>query len=109
GIDPLGINFVPFGYAAGEVLAQSVTGTNGFDDNKRAAYMRTHTFPTVVGDVAFGADGEWAKSRMYFTQFQNVAANDVEQFRNGSKQVILWPPDVRTGDIIYPYAKAKTP
>jgi branched-chain amino acid transport system substrate-binding protein len=109
GIDPLGIDFVPFGYAAGQVLAQSVEGTNGFDDNKRAEYMRSHTFATVVGDVAFGADGEWAKSRMYFTQFQNVAANDVEQFRNGSKQVIQWPPDVRTGDIIYPYAKAKTP
>ena len=107
GIDPLGINFVPFGYAAGQVLAQSVEGTGGFDDGKRAEYLRSHTFPTVVGDVAFGRDGEWAKSRMYFTQFQNVAPTDVEQVRTGSKQVILWPPDVKTGDIIYPYAKAK--
>src|SRR5258708_40265547 len=58
GIDPLGTNFVPFGYAAGEVLAQSVRETNSFDDNKRAEYIRSHSFPTVVGDVAFGGDGE---------------------------------------------------
>ena len=108
GADPLGIGFVPFGYAAGQVLAQSVAGTNGFDDSKRADYMRSHTFATVVGDIAFGSDGEWAKSRTFFTQFQNVAPNDVEQFRDGAKQVILWPPEFKTGDIIYPYAKART-
>jgi len=107
GADPLGIGFVPFGYAAGQVLAQSVAGTNGFDDSKRAGYMRSHTFATVVGDIAFGPDGEWAKSRTFFTQFQKVAPNDVEQFRDGAKQVILWPPEFKTGDIIYPYAKAR--
>jgi branched-chain amino acid transport system substrate-binding protein len=109
GIDPLGINFVPFGYAAGQVLAQSVQETGSFDDGKRAQYVRGHTFRTVVGDVAFGDDGEWARSRMFFTQFQKVAPNDLEQFRDGSKQIILWPPEYRTGDIVYPYSKAKTP
>jgi branched-chain amino acid transport system substrate-binding protein len=109
GIDPLGTNFVPFGYAAGQVLAQSIEETNSLDDNTRAEYMRTHTFPTVVGDVAFGGDGEWAKSRLFFSQFQNVAPNDLEQFRDGAKQVILWPPEFRNGNIIYPYAKAKSP
>jgi len=107
GIDPLGINFVPFGYAAGQVLAQSVEGTGSFDDGKRAQYMRSHSFPTVVGDVAFGPDGEWAKSRMFFTQFQNVAPNDLDQFRDGRKQIILWPLEYKTGDIAYPYGKAK--
>jgi branched-chain amino acid transport system substrate-binding protein len=109
GIDPLGTNFVPFGYAAGEVLAQSVQGANGFDDNKRADYIRGHSFKTVVGDVTFGSDGEWAKSRMLFTQFQDVATNDLEQFRDGRKQIILWPPEYKTGDIVYPYSKAKAP
>jgi branched-chain amino acid transport system substrate-binding protein len=109
GIDPLGTNFVPFGYAAGQVLAQAVEGTQSLDDNKRAEYMRAHMFSTVVGDIAFGSDGEWAKSRMFFTQFQNVAPNDIEQFREGSKQVILWPPEFKSGDIIYPYSKAKAP
>jgi branched-chain amino acid transport system substrate-binding protein len=109
GVDPLGTNFVPFGYAAGQVLAQSVEETNSLDDNTRAEYTRTHTFRTVVGDVAFGSDGEWAKSRLFFSQFQNVAPNDLEQFRDGRKQVILWPPEFRNGNIIYPYAKAKAP
>ena len=38
-------------------------------------YMRSHTFKTVVGDIAFGKDGEWAKSRVFFTQFQHVTGN----------------------------------
>jgi branched-chain amino acid transport system substrate-binding protein len=109
GIDPLGTNFVPFGYAAGQVLAQSVEATNSLDDNKRAEYIRTHTFRTVLGDVAFGSDGEWAKSRMFFSQFQNVAPNDLDQFREGKKQVILWPVELRNGNIIYPYSKARAP
>jgi hypothetical protein len=72
-----------------------------------SVYMRSHTFATVVGDIAFGSDAEWAKSRTFFTQFQNVAPNDVEQFRDGAKQVILWPPEFKTGNIMYPYAKAR--
>jgi branched-chain amino acid transport system substrate-binding protein len=108
GMDPLGTNFVPFGYAAGEVLAQSIEGTGSLDDNKRAAYMRASTFKTILGDIAFGSDGEWATSRVFFSQFQNVAPNNLDQFRDGSKQKILWPAEFRNGDIIYPYGKART-
>jgi branched-chain amino acid transport system substrate-binding protein len=107
GIDPLGINFVPFGYAAGQVLAQSVEATGGFDDGKRAQYMRSHSFRTIVGDITFGDDGEWAKSRMFFTQFQNVLPNNLDQFRDGSKQIILSPSEYKTGDMIYPYSKTR--
>ena len=71
-----------------------------FEDDKRAQYMRGHSFRTVVGDIAFGNDGEWAKSRMFFTQFQNVAPNNLEQFRDGSKQIILSPREYKTGDMI---------
>ena len=46
---------------------------------------------------------------MLFTQFQDVATNDLEQFRDGRKQIILWPPEYKTGDIVYPYGKAKAP
>src|SRR5262245_13600869 len=107
GVDPLGHGFVPFGYAAGQVLAQAVEATKSTDHDKLADYIRGNTFKTVVGDVAFGKDGEWAKSRQLFTQFQNVAPSDLEQFRAGSKQVILWPPEYKTGDMIYPYADAR--
>jgi branched-chain amino acid transport system substrate-binding protein len=107
GVDPLGHGFVPFGYAAGQVLAKVVEETKSTDDDKLAAYIHSNTFKTVVGDVAFGKDGEWAKSRQLFTQFQNVAPNDLEQFRTGSKQVILWPAEYKTGNMIYPYGEAR--
>jgi branched-chain amino acid transport system substrate-binding protein len=107
GVDPLGHGFVPFGYAAGQVLAKAVEETKSTDNDKLAAYIHGNTFKTVVGDVAFGKDGEWAKSRQLFTQFQNVTPNDLEQFRAGSKQVILWPSEYKTGNMIYPYGEAR--
>jgi branched-chain amino acid transport system substrate-binding protein len=107
GVDPLGYGFVPFGYAAGQVLAKAVQETKSTDHDKLAAYIRSNTFQTVVGDVAFGKDGEWAKSRQLFTQFQNVVPSDLEQFREGTKQVILWPAEYKTGNIIYPYGEAR--
>jgi len=107
GVDPLGHGYVPFGYAAGQVLAKAVQETKSTDPDKLAAYIRGNTFQTVVGDVAFGKDGEWAKSRQLFTQFRNVAPNDLEQFRAGSKQVILWPAEYKTGTMIYPYSEAR--
>jgi branched-chain amino acid transport system substrate-binding protein len=106
-IDPFGYGYVPFGYAAGQVLAQAVEATKSLDQNTLADYMHSHTFATVAGDIAFAKDGEWAKPRIVFTQFQNVAPNDIEQFADGSKQPILWPPQYKTGDMIYPYASAK--
>jgi branched-chain amino acid transport system substrate-binding protein len=107
GIDPLGHGFVPFGYAAGQVLAKAVTDTKSLDHDKLAAYVHANTFPTVVGDIAYGRDGEWAKPRTVFTQFQNVSGNDVDQFRDTSKQPILWPAQYKTGNLVYPYADAK--
>ena len=106
-IDPLGHGFVPFGYAAGQVLAQAVEGTQSLDQDKLGEYMHGHKFATVVGDIQFGMDGEWTQGRTVFTQFQNVAASDPEQFADGHVQPILWPPQYKTGDMIYPYANAK--
>jgi branched-chain amino acid transport system substrate-binding protein len=109
GLDPVGWAFPPLGYAAGQVMAQAVEGTKSLDHAKLAAYMRSHTFSTVVGDIAFGKDGEWAKSRVFFTQFQHVTTNSVDQFRDTSHEVIVWPKEYKSGDMIYPYAEAKKP
>jgi branched-chain amino acid transport system substrate-binding protein len=107
GTDPLGHAYVPFAYAAGQILARAVEETKSLDHDKLAAHLRANTFQTVAGDIAFGADGEWVKARQVVTQFQNVAASDLDQFRDGSKQPILWPPDYKTGNLIYPYADAR--
>jgi branched-chain amino acid transport system substrate-binding protein len=108
-LDPIGWAFPPLGYAAGQVLAQAVEGTKGLDHVALAAYMRSHTFNTVVGDITFGKDGEWAKSRVVFTQFQHVTGNTLDQFKDTTHEVIVWPKEYKAGDMIYPYAEAKKP
>ncbi len=107
GTDPLGYGFVPFGYAAAQVLAAAVEATKSFDGAKIAAYLHDHTIPSVVGDVAFGPDGEWKSSRLVFTQFQGVTGNSIDQFRDTSKEVVVWPPAYKTGTMIYPFAAAR--
>ena len=63
----------------------------------------------MVGDISFANDGEWAKSRMVFTQFRNVASNDINQFRDNTRDAILWPLEYKTGELIYPYSDPKKP
>jgi branched-chain amino acid transport system substrate-binding protein len=105
--DPLGYAFVPFGYAAGQVLQQAVTETKSLDHDQLAAYIHTHSFKTVVGEISFGKDGEWSKSRQLLTQFQSVEPNSVDQFRSGAKQPTLWPPEYADGKMIYPFENAR--
>ena len=94
-------------YAAGEVLAQAVEATKSLDHTKLADYIHTHKFSTVAGEISFGKDGEWTKSRQFFTQFQGVTGNDLAQFRDTTHQVIVWPAEYKTGTLIYPYQDAR--
>jgi branched-chain amino acid transport system substrate-binding protein len=106
GIDPLGYGFVPFGYAAGQVLAQAVEGTKSLDHQKLAAYMHGHTFSTVVGDIAFGPDGEWVKARYVYSQWQHLTGNDLGQLQDPKHDVVVWPAALKTGNLIFPYTDA---
>jgi branched-chain amino acid transport system substrate-binding protein len=106
-IDPFGYAIAPFGYAAGQILARAVTATKSLDHDEIAKYIHATSFTTVAGEVAFGKDGEWTKPRQVVTQFQDVQAGNAEQFRDGAKQPVLWPPEYQTGKLIYPYAEAK--
>jgi branched-chain amino acid transport system substrate-binding protein len=107
GIDPLGYGFTPFAYAAGQVLAQAVEATKSLDHDKLASHIHAAKFSTVAGEISYGKDGEWTKSRQFFTQFQGVSGSDLAQFRDTTHQVIVWPDQYKTGDLIYPYADAK--
>jgi len=107
GVDPLGYYIGPWGYAQLEVLQQAVTATKSLADDKLADYIRANTFKTVVGDVKFGNDGEWAQSRVLQVQFQKVKGNDVGQFKDISTQVVVAPTEYESGKVIYPYEKAK--
>jgi branched-chain amino acid transport system substrate-binding protein len=106
-IDPLGFAWGPFAYSAGQVLARAVTETKSLDHNKLADYMHKTPFETVAGNFSFAKDGEWDKARQVWTQFQNVQPNNLDQFRDGKVQPILWPAEFKTGTMIYPYAEAR--
>lgn len=107
GLDPLGYGFVPFGYAALQVLGDAVTGTESLDPEKIASFIGEHRFSTVVGDVAFGKNGEWTESRIITTQFQHITGHALAEFKDAKKQVILWPLQFKSGDTIYPYGAAR--
>jgi branched-chain amino acid transport system substrate-binding protein len=107
GVDPLGYYIGPWGYAQMQVLEQAVTATKSLVDDKLADYIRATTFKTLVGDVKFGKDGEWAQSRVLQVQFQNIKGNDVGQFKGVATQVVLTPSEYASGNVIYPYEKAK--
>ncbi|HYM04237.1 MAG TPA: amino acid ABC transporter substrate-binding protein [Stellaceae bacterium] len=107
GVDLLGYYMPPYAYADLQVLGEAIQETKSLDQAKLAAYMREHTFKTVVGDVKFGEGGEWASGRVLQVQFQHVKGNDVEQFKNPATQVIVAPAKYESGKVIYPWASAK--
>jgi branched-chain amino acid transport system substrate-binding protein len=107
GVDPLGFYLPPWAYAMMQVLGAAVEGTKGLDHQKLADYIHATTIDTVVGKVKFGPDGEWAKHQTVAIQFQNIKGNDVEQFRQAGKQVVLWPDQFKSGNLIYPYSAAR--
>jgi branched-chain amino acid transport system substrate-binding protein len=105
GVDPLGY-WSPFPYAEMQILAQAVNSVGIIDQGKIADYIRTTTFSTIIGSVKFGASGEWEKTRMLTVQYRNIRGNDFNQFREIGKHVILYPPELKSGELVYPYAKA---
>jgi branched-chain amino acid transport system substrate-binding protein len=106
GVDALGYYMVPWAYAQLQILQQAVAATTSLDDSKLGDYIRANTFTTVLGDVRFGSNGEWARSRMLQVQFQNIKSNDLAQFKDVSTQVVVAPAEYESGKMIYPYEKA---
>ena len=110
GVDLLGYYMAPWAYADMQVLGEAVEATKSLNDAKLADYMHKASFKTVVGDVKFAANGEWANSRVLQVQFHNISGHGLEQFRKaGTIETILSPAKYRTGSVIYPYSKAKSP
>jgi branched-chain amino acid transport system substrate-binding protein len=107
GVDALGFYVPPFVYSALEILGDAVTATGGVDQDKLAAYIHKTSFDTAVGQIAFGDLGEWKEARLFTVQYQHIKGNDVDQFRQPGKQVILYPEKYKSGSLIYPYAEAQ--
>jgi len=98
---------VPLGYAAGQVLAEAVEGAKTLDQVKLAQYMHTHSFNTVMGEISFGKDGEWTKARTVFEQYQHIKGHDLAEFKSAEHEVVVWPDNMKSGNLIYPYSAAQ--
>jgi branched-chain amino acid transport system substrate-binding protein len=106
-VDPLGFYLPPFNYAIGQILEQAVAATKSLDQKLLARHLHSHEFNTIVGPISWGPDGERARPAVPMIQFRNVADKNVEQFRQIGKQVILHPPQFKSGDPVVPYEKAR--
>src|SRR5262249_46293903 len=108
GVDPLGYYLAPWAYTYMQVLADTVEAVKGIDQDKMADYLRATTFKTVMGDIAFGEDGELAEPRDLMVQYQHLAGNELDQFKDGKNPIILYPAKYKDGDALYPYDSART-
>lgn len=107
GVDVLGYYLGPWGYADLQVLGDAIAATKSLDQDKVADYIRTHTFKTFIGDIKFGKKGEWDTQRVFWTQFQNVAGNGLDQFVDAKTEVILTPSRYKSGELVAPYSDMK--
>ena len=107
GVDLLGYFLPPFAYSELQVLGQAIEASKTLDNDKLAEYMHSHPFHTIMGDLAFGPDGEWTEARPIWVQYHGITGHDVEQFRAAQTVRILAPPQYKTGDMVSPYTEAK--
>jgi branched-chain amino acid transport system substrate-binding protein len=108
GVDPLGYYLGGWGYAYISVLGAAVTGAKSLEDAKIADYMRKTTFKTIMGEWSYGPGGEWTKSGMMQVQYHDIKDGaGLETWKGMNYQTVLTPPEFKTGEVIYPYEKAK--
>jgi branched-chain amino acid transport system substrate-binding protein len=106
-VDPLGFYLPPFNYAIGQMLEQAITATKSIEHKKLAEYLRKNEMKTIVGPIRFDKNGEWANPRVVQAQFRGVVDKNVEQFRDPKKQVVIYPEQYKTGDVVVPFEKAR--
>jgi len=106
-VDPLGYYLAPFGYASGQLVEQAIKAVGSLDQKAIAKYLRENEHKTIVGPIAFSADGERKESATLMAQFRGVVDKNMEQFRSSGKQVILFPDKLKSGDLISPFEAAR--
>jgi branched-chain amino acid transport system substrate-binding protein len=106
-VDPLGYYLAPFGFAMGQLIEQAVNATRSLDQKALAKYLRDNVHQTIVGPIAYAADGEWKETATLDAQFRGVVDKDIDQFRSSGKQVILFPDRLKTGDLVFPFEAAR--
>ena len=59
----------------------------------------------LANGVRFNELGEWATPQVLMIQFQNIQGPGLDQYQQPGKQVILYPPQYKDGDLMAPFAK----
>ncbi len=106
-VDRLGYYLAPFGYASGQLVELAIKATGSLDQKAIAKYLRENVHQTIVGPIAFSADGERKETATLQAQFRGVVDKNIEQFRSPGKQVILFPEKLKSGDLIAPFEAAR--
>jgi branched-chain amino acid transport system substrate-binding protein len=106
-VDPLGYYLAPFGYASGQLVEGAINATKSLDQKGLAKYLRENTHQTIVGPIAFSADGERKETAVLMAQFRGVVDKNIEQFRSSGKQVILLPENLKSGELVAPFEAAR--
>jgi branched-chain amino acid transport system substrate-binding protein len=101
--DPLGLYAPPLAYSQMQVLEQAVNRVGKIDWAAIGADFHANSFPTVIGELKFDANGEWVKERNIYVQYQGVKGNDIEQFKKAGTQVILYPEQYKSGKLLTPF------
>jgi len=102
-VDPLGHYLPPYAYAYMQILGQAVNKVGSLDQKALAEHIHATTFKTVVGNVKFGENGEWAQTRTLQIQFRDLKPNNLDQFNKAGSRVVLYPKSVKSGEIVYPF------
>jgi branched-chain amino acid transport system substrate-binding protein len=106
-IDPLGYYLAPFGYASGQLIEQAIKAVGSLDQKALAKYLRENTHKTIVGPIAFSPDGERKQTAVLQAQFRGIVDKNMEQFRSPGKQVILFPENLKSGELVAPFEAAR--
>jgi branched-chain amino acid transport system substrate-binding protein len=106
-VDPLGYYLAPFGFASGQLLEAAVKAVGSLDQKAIAKYLHENEVKTIVGPIAFSADGERKETATLQAQFRGIKDKNIEQFRSPGKQVILFPDKFKSGDLVSPFEAAR--
>src|SRR5260370_8938226 len=90
-VDPLGYYLAPFGYASGQLIEAAIKAVGSLDQKALAKYLHENETKTIVGPIAFSADGERKETATLQAPFRGVTDKHIEQFRTPGKKLILFP------------------
>ena len=107
-VDPLGFYLPPFNYAIGQIYEQAIAATRTLDHKKLAAWLHANEVKTIVGSIRWDKNGEWANPRVVQAQFRGVVDSNLDQWRSPGKQVVIYPEEYKTGDVMTPFEKARS-